>query len=55
MKELTEEVRKYPLKPISEIGSQATLTKFMAKLSILGIEQIFCTYDNPRGMRRLSG
>jgi transposase InsO family protein len=34
---------------ISDNGSQPTSTKFMATMSLLGIEQVFTSYDNPKG------
>jgi len=34
---------------ISDNGSQPTSTSFMRDMATLGIEQIFTSYDNPRG------
>jgi transposase InsO family protein len=37
------------LKLVSDNGSQPTATGFMATMSTLGIEQVFTSYDNPKG------
>ena len=37
------------LKLISDNGSQPTSVSFMRNTSIMGIEQIFCSYNNPKG------
>ena len=42
-------VRGFGLSLISDNGSQPTSITFMKDLSILGIEQIFTSYDNPKG------
>lgn len=49
-------IREYPygvrgsgLKLISDNGSQPTSTSFMRDMRVLGIEQIFTSYDNPKG------
>ncbi len=42
-------VRGKGLKLISDNGSQPTATSFMKDMVTLGIEQIFTTYDNPKG------
>lgn len=34
---------------VSDNGSQPTSIKFMAACSVLGIKQIFASYDNPKG------
>ena len=48
-REFPEGVRGTELKLISDNGSQPTSTSFMKDMAILGIEQIFTTYDNPKG------
>lgn len=48
-KEFTEGVRGYGLKLISDNGSQPTSIAFMKDMVSLGIEQIFTSYDNPKG------
>ncbi len=48
-KEFTGGVRGKGLKLISDNGSQPTSTSFMKDMGILGIEQIFTSYDNPKG------
>jgi transposase InsO family protein len=42
-------VRGGGLKLISDNGSQPTATSFMRDMATLGIEQIFTSYDNPKG------
>lgn len=42
-------VRGAGLKRISDNGSQPTSTGFMAATATLGVEQIFTSYDNPKG------
>jgi len=42
-------VRGSGLKVISDNGSQPTSTSFMRDMRTLGIEQIFTSYDNPKG------
>jgi transposase InsO family protein len=42
-------VRGNGLKLISDNGSQPTATSFIRDMSTLGIEQIFTSYDNPKG------
>lgn len=42
-------VRGSGLRLISDNGSQPTATSFMKDMSTLGIEQIFTSYDNPKG------
>ncbi len=37
------------LKLVSDNGSQPTTTGFMAAMSALDIEQVFTSYDNPKG------
>ena len=37
------------LKLVSDNGSQPTTTGFMAAMSVLDIEQVFTSYDNPKG------
>jgi transposase InsO family protein len=37
------------LRLISDNGSQPTSIAFMRDTALLGIEQIFCSYDNPKG------
>jgi len=37
------------LKLISDNGSQPTSVSFMRNTSLMGIEQIFCSYNNPKG------
>jgi len=48
-REFPEGVRGRGLKLISDNGSQPTATSFMRDMSTLGIEQIFTSYDNPKG------
>jgi len=38
-----------PLSLVSDNGSQPTSVKFMKETSLLGIKQIFASYDNPKG------
>jgi len=42
-------VRGAGLRLVSDNGSQPTSTGFMAAMSVLGIEQVFTSYDNPKG------
>lgn len=42
-------VRGSGLRLISDNGSQPTATSFMKDIATLGIEQIFTSYDNPKG------
>jgi len=42
-------VRGSGLKLISDNGSQPTATSFMRDMATLGIEQIFTSYNNPKG------
>jgi transposase InsO family protein len=42
-------VRGAGLKLVSDNGSQPTATGFMTAMSLLGIEQVFTNYDNPKG------
>ncbi|WP_447972778.1 IS3 family transposase [Nitrospira sp. Kam-Ns4a] len=42
-------VRGAGLKLVSDNGSQPTATGFMAAMSLLGIEQVFTSDDNPKG------
>ena len=37
------------LSPVSDNGSQPTSGKFINEASILGIKQVFASYDNPKG------
>ena len=45
----SEGVRGSGLKLISDNGSQPTSTSFMKEMKVLGIEQIFTSYNNPKG------
>jgi transposase InsO family protein len=47
--EFSEGVRGCGLKLISDNGSQPTSITFMKDMTTLGIEQIFTSYDNPKG------
>jgi putative transposase len=47
--EFPEGVRGNGLKLISDNGSQPTATSFMKDMATLDIEQIFTSYDNPKG------
>jgi transposase InsO family protein len=47
--EFPDGVRGAGLKLVSDNGSQPTATGFMAAMSVLGIEQVFTSYDNPKG------
>jgi len=47
--EFSEGVRGQGLKLVSDNGSQPTSTSFMKGMANLGIEQIFTSYDNPKG------
>jgi transposase InsO family protein len=47
--EFPQGVRGACLKLVSDNGSQPTATGFMATMSTLGIEQVFTSYDNPKG------
>ena len=46
---MAQGVRCRGLKLISDNGSQPTATSFMRDMATLGIEQIFTSYDNPKG------
>jgi len=48
-REFSEGVRDKGLKLISDNGSQPTAVSFMKDMATLGIEQIFTSYDNPKG------
>jgi transposase InsO family protein len=48
-REFPEGVRGQGLRLISDNGSQPTSTSFMKDMSTLGIQQIFTSYDNPKG------
>lgn len=48
-REFSYGIRGSGLKLISDNGSQPTSTSFMRDMKLLGIEQIFSSYDNPRG------
>lgn len=47
--EFPQGVRGAGLKLMSDNGSQPTATGFMAAMNVLGIEQVFTSYDNPKG------
>jgi len=49
LREFPYGVRGAGLKIISDNGSQPTSTSFMRDMKVLGIEQIFTSYDNPKG------
>lgn len=48
-KEFPEGVRGKGLKLVSDNGSQPTSRSFISDMALLGIEQIFTSYDNPKG------
>lgn len=48
-REFPEGVRDKGLRLISDNGSQPTAVSFMRDMATLGIEQIFTSYDNPKG------
>jgi putative transposase len=48
-REFPQGVRERGLKLISDNGSQPTSVSFMRDMGTLGIEQIFTSYDNPKG------
>ncbi len=48
-REFPEGVRGAGLKLVSDNGSQPTSVSFMREMAVLGIEQIFTSYDNPKG------
>jgi transposase InsO family protein len=48
-REFPEGVRGKGLKLVSDNGSQPTSTSFMRNMAVLGIEQIFTSYNNPKG------
>lgn len=48
-KQLSNGSRDYKLKLISDNGCQPTSEKFMKTCNLLGIEQIFTSYNNPKG------
>ncbi|MFQ6032381.1 MAG: integrase core domain-containing protein [Candidatus Zixiibacteriota bacterium] len=47
--EFPQGVRGKGLKLISDNGSQPTSTSFMEDMATLEVEQIFTSYDNPKG------
>ncbi len=47
--EFPEGVRGKGLRLISDNGSQPTATSFIKDMATLDIEQIFTSYDNPKG------
>jgi transposase InsO family protein len=47
--EFPQGVRGAGVKLVSDNGSQPTATGFLAAMSLLGIEQVFTSYDNPKG------
>jgi len=49
MREFPEGVRSRGFKIISDNSSQPTTASFMKDMATLGIEQIFTSYDNPKG------
>lgn len=49
MSEFKEGVRGSGLKLVSDNGSQPTSRGFMSEMGLLGVEQIFTSYDNPKG------
>lgn len=49
LREFPEGVRGKGLKLVSDNGSQPTSTSFMKDMTTLGIEQVFTSYDNPKG------
>ncbi|MEM4134507.1 MAG: integrase core domain-containing protein, partial [Candidatus Micrarchaeia archaeon] len=49
MGEFKEGVRGSGLKLVSDNGSQPTSRGFMSEMGLLGVEQIFTSYDNPKG------
>lgn len=49
LREFPYGVRGAGLKLVSDNGSQPTSTSFMRDMKVLGIEQIFTSYDNPKG------
>jgi len=48
-REFSQGVRDQGLKLISDNGSQPTSASFIRDMNTLGIEQIFTSYDNPKG------
>ncbi len=48
-REFPEGVKDKGLRLISDNSSQPTATSFMKDMATLGIEQIFTSYDNPKG------
>lgn len=48
-REFPNGVRGQGLKLVNDNGSQPTATSFMSDMAYLGIEQVFTSYDNPRG------
>lgn len=42
-------VREQGLNLVSDNGSQPTSVSFMTDVALLGVNQVFCSYDNPRG------
>jgi len=54
-REFPGDVRGSGLKLINDNGSQPTSTSFMRDMALLGIKQIFTSYDNPKAMQRQRG
>jgi len=48
-REFPQGVRGENLKLVNDNGSQPTSRSFMKDMVLLGIEQIFTSYDNPKG------
>lgn len=42
-------VRDQGLNLVSDNGSQPTSVSFMRDMALLGVNQVFCSYDNPKG------
>jgi len=53
--EFPDGVRSADLKLVSGNESQPTSTGFMTTMGILGIEQVFTSYNNPKGKPRPNG
>ena len=49
MRECPEGAREYGIKLVSDNGSQPTAEIFMKGCKLLGVEQVFTYYDNPKG------
>ncbi|ACI21646.1 putative transposase [Thermodesulfovibrio yellowstonii DSM 11347] len=47
--EFQDRIRGSGLKLVSDNGSQPTSRAFMREMAVLGVEQIFTSYDNPKG------